>query len=80
MVGSQDNLLGNNNWVFASNFNSTNPEDGVLIIEVYVIELDELFDLLANPLKAIKCVKQEDSNQRFGSWWNGAKATNRFCF
>lgn len=39
VIGSKDSFQGNNNWVFASEYNSTDPLNGVLIIDVYLIEL-----------------------------------------
>jgi len=32
IIGSHNSLTGSNDWVFASDYQSTNPEDGVLVI------------------------------------------------
>lgn len=80
IIGSRDSLTGNNNWVFASDYQSTNPEDGVLIIEVYLIELSEMFDLITNPRGVIRCLKREESNKHFRNWWDGTDRRRRMAF
>lgn len=37
VIGSRNSLTGNNDWVFASDYKSTDPQTGVLIIENYLI-------------------------------------------
>lgn len=58
MIGSNNSLVGNNDWVFASDYQSTDPQNGVLILEVYLIELAALSQLTTLPAQAIHCVQQ----------------------
>lgn len=37
VIGSSNSLTGSNDWVFASNYQSANPTNGVLIIQTYLI-------------------------------------------
>ncbi len=39
VIGSRNSLTGNNQWVFASDYRSQDPQNGVLILGVYLIEL-----------------------------------------
>ena len=39
VIGSKNNLKGSNHWIFDSEVSSKNLEDGVLIIERYLIEI-----------------------------------------
>lgn len=49
VIGSQNSLLGNNSWVFACDFSSNELQSGVLIIEIYLIELSDIMEILTNP-------------------------------
>ena len=49
VIGSQNSLLGNNSWVFASDFSSSELQSGVLIIEIYLIELSDIMEIMTNP-------------------------------
>jgi hypothetical protein len=49
VIGSQNSLLGNNSWVFACDFSSSELQSGVLIIEIYLIELSDIMEILTNP-------------------------------
>ncbi len=42
VVGSRNSLLGDNSWVFASDFSSSELQSGVLIIEIYLIQLSDI--------------------------------------
>ena len=37
VIGSSNSLTGSNDWVFTSNYQSTDPTNGVLIIQTYLI-------------------------------------------
>jgi hypothetical protein len=37
VIGSNNSFIGNNDWVFASDYISTDPQNGVLVIELYLI-------------------------------------------
>lgn len=70
VIGSQNSLVGDNSWVFASDFTSSELSSGVLIIEIYLIQLSDIMEILSNPQRAIHCVDQEESNRSFKALWN----------
>lgn len=80
VIGSRNSLTGNNDWVFASDYQSTNPQEGVLILEVYLIELTEIMKITYNPREVIHCIKQEDSNSHFRNFWNRERSSRRTYF
>jgi hypothetical protein len=49
VIGSQNSLTGDNSWVFASEFSSSELQSGVLIIEIYLIELSDVMEIFTNP-------------------------------
>ena len=49
VIGSRNSLTGNNQWVFASDYQSKDPQNGVLILGVYLIELAEVQDVSTRP-------------------------------
>lgn len=80
VIGSRNSFTGNNDWVFASDYQSTDPQSGVLIIDNYLIELNEIFKISYNPREAIRCLKTEDSNNHFRGFWNGCRDRHRTMF
>jgi hypothetical protein len=80
VVGSKNSLVGNNDWVFASDYLSTNPSEGVLIIDNYLIELNEIMAISYNPRGAIKCLMKVDSNSYFRTLWYDSRETRRAAF
>jgi hypothetical protein len=80
VIGSRNSLTGSNDWVFASDYHSTNPSEGVLIIEVYLIELTDMLEITYNPRRVIHCIKQEESNNHFRNFWNKEKFSHRTSF
>lgn len=79
VIGSRNSLTGNNLWVLNSDINAHNVEDGVLIVGGYVIELNDIYQVLSQPQEVIQCIKQEESNSRFRSWWGKAHSRRRTC-
>lgn len=80
VIGSRNSFTGNNDWVFASDYQSTDPQTGVLIIDNYLIELNEIFKISYNPREAIRCLKTQDSNNHFRGFWNGCRDRHRTMF
>jgi hypothetical protein len=80
VIGSRNSLSGNNDWVFASDYHSTNPSEGVLIIDNYLIELNEIMVISFNPREAIHCLRKEDSNNHFRTFWNNCRERRRTAF
>ena len=80
VIGSNDSLIGDNSWVFASDYQSADPQNGVLVIELYLIELAKVPQIAYNPIQVIHCVNQEESNRQFNNFWKQATHSHRFSF
>lgn len=59
VIGSRNSLSGSNYWVFDSDISEKAEEDGVLIIEGYLIELLDIPQILKNPSEVIRCINPE---------------------
>ena len=57
VIGSNNTVGGNNFWVFDSNVEQEGIEDGVLILENYLIEMAEMRDVLHDPRKVVRCLR-----------------------
>lgn len=80
VIGSKDSFQGNNNWVFTSDYQSTDPLNGVLILGVYLIELQDILQITYNPAGVIRCIEQAESNKQFNSFWRQSTPAFRFSF
>lgn len=80
VIGSNNSFIGNNDWVFASDYISTDPQNGVLVIELYLIELTKISQIPFNPASAIHCVNQDESNRQFNNFWQQTEHRHRFSF
>jgi hypothetical protein len=80
VIGSRNSLTGSNDWVFASDYHSADPQEGVLIIENYLIELNEMLKISYNPKAVIHCIKKADSNTHFKNFWQGCRGKHRTAF
>jgi hypothetical protein len=57
VIGNQNRAQGNSNWILASNYNSRDVQDGVLVLNNnYMIQLSQYQQVTLNPSVAIKCV------------------------
>jgi hypothetical protein len=56
VIGSKNSLNGSNDWVFTSDYQSTDTLNGVLIIEVYLIELQDIKKIIYTPETVINCI------------------------
>jgi hypothetical protein len=56
VIGSRNNFKGSNQWVFASDYQSNDPQSGILIIGIYLIELSDTLKITYNPAKVIHCI------------------------
>ena len=54
-------MTGNNNWIFTSDYDSKDPENGVLIIGEYLIELYDAFKITYDVKDAIRCLDGMES-------------------
>ena len=79
VIGSRNNLKGSNYWVFDSDVKTKGVQDGVLIIMNYLIELTDVEELLVNPSNVVRCLKKEESNGKFKSWWKKASPRLKIC-
>lgn len=80
VIGSRNNLKGNNYWVFDSDVHANASDDGVLIIQNYLIELTDIPDVILRPYEVIRCINQGDSNRWFRLWWDTATPYTKICF
>jgi hypothetical protein len=58
VIGSSNSLTGSNDWVFDSEFESTNPQNGVLIIQSYLIEVPDIMLITTRAQNVIHCIDQ----------------------
>jgi len=57
VIGNQNRAQGNSNWILASNYNSKDVQDGVLVLNNnYMVQLAHYQQVALNPSSAIKCV------------------------
>lgn len=58
VIGCNNAVRGNNFWVFDSNVDTNGVNDGVLIVENYLIEMADMEEVRHNPRKAVRCLRK----------------------
>lgn len=62
VVGSNNQLIGDNDWLFTSDYNSKDSQNGILIIGNYKVILNQVFSIKYNPSQAISCLNKADKD------------------
>lgn len=80
VIASEVSFKGNNNWVFTSDYQAKDPLNGVLIIGLYLIELQDIMQITYNPTAVIRCIEQAESNKQFSNFWTKSSPYFRYSF
>ena len=72
VIGSNNFSNGKSNWILASNYASRDADDGVLVLNNYMIQLANYYKVIQDPSLVVKCVFGKQAAQLINTFWNNA--------
>ena len=80
VVASNVTVVGSNDWIFTSDYTSNDIEDGVLILGNFLVEKSDLNKIKMNPLAEIRCIKTQDMVSRSNFWLGSVNKNAKVVF